>query len=88
MLDRPKIIEIIPHSDYSLDITLSDNRRLKLDMKKFLAYPAYRKLAKIGFFLAVKHDARLLYWDDMHDMHIDQILKFATESSLQKQEGM
>ncbi len=84
MLDRPKIIEVFPRPDYSLDIKLSDNRLLRLDMKKFLAYPAYRKLAQIGFFLAVKHDARLLYWDDMH---IDQILKFATESSLQQQEG-
>lgn len=80
MLNRPKIMEVLPHPDYTLDIKLSDNRCLRLDMKKFIEYPAYRKLAQLGFFLAVKHDARLVYWDDMHDMHIDQILNFSTES--------
>ena len=77
MLNRPKIVEVVPHDDYLLFIKLSDNRLLKLDMKKFIQFPAYRKLAQIGFFLSVKHDDRLLYWDDMHDMHIDQILDFS-----------
>ena len=76
MLNRPKIIEVTPHQDYTLDIMLSDNRKLKLDMQRFLEYPAYRKLVHIGLFLSIKHDERLIYWDDMHDMHIDQILEF------------
>lgn len=80
MLDRPKILEVIPHQDYKLDIKLSDGRTLKLDMQKFLDCPAYRKLAQVGFFLSVKHDNRLIYWDDAHDMHIDQILAFAQQN--------
>lgn len=82
MLDRPRIITVSPHSDYTLDIKLSDDRCLVL-MKKFIEYPAYRKLAQISFFLAVKHNARLLYWDDMH---IDQILNFSTEIQFKQQE--
>jgi hypothetical protein len=79
MLNRPKIIEVTPHNDYTLDITLSDKRHLKLSMKQFLDSPAYKKLSQIGFFLSVKHDFRLIYWDDSHDMHIDQILSFGVE---------
>lgn len=76
MLDRPKLTEVIAHSDYTLDICV-DNRWLRLDMKRFLQYPAYKKLESVGYFLSVKHDNRMLYWDDMHDMHIDQILGFS-----------
>ena len=79
MLDRPKILEVIPHSDYMLDIFLSDNKRLRLDMGKFLSAPAYKKLSDVGYFLSVKHDSRLIYWDDQHDMHIDQIIAFGVE---------
>lgn len=81
MLDRPKILEVSPHRNYSLDIKLSDGRTLKLNMQKFLDCHAYRKLAQVGFFLSVKHDTRLIYWGDMHDMHIDQILAFAQNES-------
>ena len=79
MLDRPKIINVVPHKDYTLDIELSDHRRLKLDMHRFLDSPAYSKLAKINVFLSVKHDDRLIFWDSMRDMHIDQILSFSHE---------
>jgi hypothetical protein len=79
MLNRPKIIKVIPYQNYTLDIKLSDNRVLKLDMHKFLESPAYRKLAHLGLFLSVKHDNRLIYWDDRLDMHIDQIITFAQE---------
>lgn len=77
MLDRPKIIKVTPHQNYTLDIKLSDGKKLKLDMQRFLNCQAYKRLAQIGFFLSVKHDSRLIYWDDMHDMHIDQILAFS-----------
>lgn len=80
MLDRTKILEVIPHKDFSLDITLSDHRHLCLNMKRFLQSPAYKKLSHIGFFLSVKHDHRLIYWDEYHDMHIDQILSFSKEA--------
>lgn len=78
MLDRPKIVQVLAFSAYILHIQLSDDRWLKLDMKKFLQSPAYRKLENIGYFFSVKYDNHLLYWDDMHDMHIDQILHFST----------
>ena len=77
MLDRPKIVMIAPHPDYTLDIDLSDHQNLTLDMKPFLSAPFYQKLSNQGFFLSVKHDYRTIYWDDMHDMHIDQILSFS-----------
>ena len=79
MLSRIKILEVIPHKDFSLDITLSNSRHLCLNMKRFLKSPAYKKPSHIGFFLSVKHDHRLIYWDESHDMHIDQILDFSTE---------
>lgn len=79
MLNRPKIVTAIPHNNYIIDIELSDKRHLTLDMTSFLAAPAYKKLSNVGFFLSLKHDYRLIYWDDMHDMHIDQILQFATQ---------
>ena len=80
MLNRPKIIHAIPHKNYTVDIELSDHRQLKLDMTKFLTVPAYKKLTDIAFFLSVKHDARIIYWDDKHDMHIDQVLALAKSS--------
>lgn len=82
MPDRPKIIIAIPHNNYTIDIELSDKRHLTLDMSKFLTAPAYKKLSNIGFFLSLKHDYRLIYWDDIHDMHIDQILQFANQQNL------
>ncbi|MFI0347560.1 MAG: DUF2442 domain-containing protein [Chthoniobacterales bacterium] len=79
MLNRPKIIDVIPREDVSLDINLSDGRHLWLNMKTFVSSPAYEKLSHVGFFSSVKHDQRLIYWDESHDMHIDQILDFAEE---------
>lgn len=80
MLRRPKILTVVPHDDYTLDIELSDHRNLKLDMHQFLNSDAYKKLNELVFFLSVKHDYRIIYWDDMHDMHIDQIIAFATKN--------
>ncbi len=77
MLDRPRIVSMTPHNDYTIDLILSDGRKLKLNMRNFLNSPAYKKLLNLGFFLSAKHDFRIIYWDDMHDMHIDQILNFA-----------
>ena len=53
----------------------------RLTLKKYFneLKDAYKKLNELGFFLSVKHDYRIIYWDDMHDMHIDQILTFATK---------
>ncbi len=79
MLDRPKIINITPHNDYTLDIKLSNQQCLKLDMTKFFTSPSYKKLQNLKFFLTVKHNQSMIYWDDMCDMHIDQILFFATD---------
>jgi len=84
MLDKPKIIKVLAFHDYLLHIQLSDNRWLRLDMKNFLQYPAYRKLENIGYFCLVKYDDDLLYWDNMHDMHIDQILHFSTPITKQE----
>jgi hypothetical protein len=80
MLNRPKIISVIPHNDYTLDIELSDHQHLKLNMTAFLTSPAHKKLSNLAFFLSVKYDHRMIYWDDTHDMHIDQILYFANNS--------
>lgn len=77
MLNHPEIIKVLAHKNYSLDIYLSDNRHVKLDMTPLIKYPCYRKLASTSFFSKVRCDGDIIYWDDMHDMHIDQILKFA-----------
>lgn len=79
MLKRPKILQVIPRNDFTLDIQLSDNRELKLDMKPLIEAPFYQRLSNLGLFLSIKHDNRLIYWNDMLDMHIDQILKFSVE---------
>lgn len=79
MLNQLKIAEVIPHRDFSLEIILSDQRHLLLNMSKFLSSSAYKKLANLNFFLSVRHDHRLIYWDESHDMHIDQILHFSKE---------
>ncbi|MFZ4116131.1 MAG: hypothetical protein ACOYK6_05345 [Chthoniobacterales bacterium] len=79
MLCRPKILGVVPHEDFSLDITLSDHKHLCLRMNRFLKTPAYKKLSHLGLFLSVKHDHRLIYWDEFHDMHIDQIIDFSKE---------
>ncbi len=86
MLNRPKIIKVVAHKDFTLDILLSDKRHLKLNMQRFLSSPAYKKLNQISFFLSVKHDSRIIFWDDMHDMHIDQILSFSVEAGGKTQE--
>ena len=44
------ILEVVPHEDFSLDITLSDHRHLCLNMQRFLESPAYQKLSHLGFF--------------------------------------
>ena len=50
MFNRAKIITVVPHQDFSLEITLSDHRHLWLSMKRFLKSAAYKKLSDIGFF--------------------------------------
>ena len=76
MLNQPIILKVIPHRDFSLNLKLSDSRELKLDMLPLIKYPCYRKLSNLGLFFQVKCDDDIIYWDDMHDMHIDQILEF------------
>lgn len=79
MLNRPKILHVLPNNDFTLDIKLSDNRELKLNMKPLIEAPFYHRLSNLRLFLSIKHDSRLIYWDDMLDMNIDQILKFSAE---------
>ncbi len=88
MLKPIKIVKALAFHDYSLHIQLSDNRWLKLEMKNFLQYPAYRKLENINYFFLVKYDDDLLYWNDMHDMHIDQILHFSTPITEQEHRSL
>lgn len=75
-MQAAKIIKATANKDWTVIIDLDNNTKILLDIKDFLQYPVYKKLSNLAFFLCVKHDNSMIYWDDSCDFHIDQILDF------------
>lgn len=74
------ITKVIPHKDLTLDVELSNNQHLMLNMTKLVKFPFYKKLTNLALFMQVKCDDDIIFWNDEIDMHIDQVLQFACNS--------
>lgn len=74
------ITKVIPHKDLTLDVELSNNQHLMLNMTKLVNFPFYKKLMNLAFFMQVKYDDDIIFWNDDINMHIGQVLQFASNS--------
>ncbi len=76
LINDPKIISVKIINDHALNIKLNNHATVELEMLDLMKYPGYSRLHDRNFFNNVKFEDDMIYWDDMHDMHIHQILEF------------
>ncbi len=76
LINDPKIVSIMVINDHTLNIKLNNQATVELEMSDLMKYSGYAKLHNKFFFNSVKFEDDMIYWDDMHDMHIHQILEF------------
>jgi hypothetical protein len=78
------IKSIIIHDNFTIDITLTNNKSFIFDIKPYLAGDGLKKLRQLPFFRQAKFTDDMLYWDDMHDFPLHcmdipkRILKIAS----------
>lgn len=77
----PKIRNISILDEHQIHIYLDDGFDFIFDFKPCLAYPCNKELLDMRFFKRAKFHMRMIYWDDKHDIHLDQMIP---ESYLQK----
>lgn len=77
----PKIKNIIILEDYLIHIYLEDGFDFIFDFKACLVYPCIKELNDLTLFKCAKFHMRMVYWDDKHDIHLDQMIP---ESYLQE----
>ena len=70
----PKIIKVQALENYQLHIYLDDGFSFIFDFKPCLTYPCNKGLLDINLFNKAKHKLRMVYWDDIHDIHLDQMI--------------
>jgi hypothetical protein len=70
----PKIIKIEVLDDYKLMIYLDDKTNFIFDFRECLNYPCNAMLRDYKIFKQAKWKSRMVYWDDMHDIHLDQMI--------------
>lgn len=74
MNNLPKIVKVEALDDYLLHVYLADNIDFIFDFKPCLDYPCNKELRNVQFFKRAKSHIYMVYWDDMHDIHLDQMI--------------
>jgi hypothetical protein len=70
----PKIKNIQIKNDHLIHIILMDNFEFTFDCTVYLNYPCNKALKNSSFFKSAKFYGRMIYWDDNHDIHLDQMI--------------
>ena len=70
----PKITKAEALENYQLHIYLDDGFDFIFDFKPCLSYPCNKALHDVKLYNRVKYGLRMVYWDDMHDIHLDQMI--------------
>jgi hypothetical protein len=70
----PKIVKLELLDDYQIHIYLEDGFDFVFNFKPCLDYPCNKELRDISLFKRAKFHMRMIYWDDMHDIHLDQMI--------------
>ncbi len=71
----PRIIDVIPHDDYTLTIELNNHHKVVYDMKTRIQSSRFCELADINKFKALRVEyGKTLVWDGLCQITIDEIL--------------
>jgi hypothetical protein len=70
----PKIINLKVSDDYSLNIFLDDGTDFKFDFTPLLKLTCYQELNNLALFKCAKYKFFMVYWHDMLDIHLDQMI--------------
>lgn len=70
----PKILKVEVLDDYILKIYLVDGYIFNFDFKSYLALPCNKQLENYALFKQAKCYMRMIYWNDEHDIHLDQMI--------------
>ncbi len=74
MKKLPEIVKVEALNNYNLHVYLADSTDFIFDFKPCLDYPCNKLLRDITLFKRVKFHMRMVYWDDLHDIHLDQMI--------------
>ena len=72
MLAKIKNIQLLP--DYRIHIYLEDGFDFVFDFTDYLDYQCNKELKNFNLFKQAKFKLRMIYWDDNHDIHLDQMI--------------
>jgi len=70
----PKITKVEALENYQLHIYLDDGFDFFFDFESCLNYPCNNALRDINLFKRAKFHLCMVYWNDMHDIHLDQMI--------------
>lgn len=70
----PKIEKFRLLDDYKIHIYLEDDHDFIFDFTPCLKYKCNQALKDIILFKQAKARLRMIYWDDTHDIHLDQMI--------------
>lgn len=71
----PKIVNVVPNDDYTLEIQLNNQHKIIYDMKPRLQAVRFCGLADINKFKAVTvENGNTLVWDSLCQITIDEII--------------
>lgn len=75
MVYMPKIINVVPHDDFTLTIELNNHHKIIYDMKPRLQAVRFYELGDINKFKAIKiENENTLVWDSLQQITIDEII--------------
>jgi hypothetical protein len=69
-----RIINIQVIQEFKIRVFLNNGDNFIFDAHDFVTYPCNKELQEEMTFNKVKYKPTFLYWDDDHDIHLDQII--------------
>lgn len=69
----PDVVQVKAHPDYFLEAVFANGECRRFDMKPYLAYPAWSKLAEANCFLKAHVAYGTVVWDDEIDLSPDTL---------------
>lgn len=62
------VLEVIPHSDFTLSLSFADGKQGVFDMTPLLERPYYMPLANLPLFMTARAECGTVIWEDDRDI--------------------
>jgi hypothetical protein len=70
---NPDVISVTPEADFCLRVTFVTGEVRRFDVKPYLNYPVFQKLAHLGYFTKAHVENGTVVWDEHTDLSPDTL---------------